>query len=240
MDGSGHHRDPSKRWVSSAPRLPASTCISGTSTRLEAVSRSSDAQAGRHARRAPACRNAVAHVDDGRRVADTALLLYDVRPHSDSHSCYYYRVMARVRLHTPRPSSNGEAALRPWSLNCRLQRRGAVEIGDDEEEPSLPFWPFRTRQELYWAHCMAMTWPGTATVIRPIRAWPCWPCVVLCGSARCSRPLEGPHKRPGDWQKRKCLASRLLQISSPIRERCTMPRLLACDAGAAGPSVPKW
>lgn len=53
---------------------------------------------------------------------------------------------------------------------------------------------------------------------------PCWVlavlalCVILCGSARCSRPLEeGPHKRPGDWQKRKCLASRLLQISSPIR-----------------------
>lgn len=66
-----------------------------------------------------------------------------------------------------------------------------------------------------------MAWHGT--VIRPIRAGragPVWFCVV---PRECSRPLEGPHKRPGDWQKRKCLASRLLQISSPIRRGARCP-----------------
>lgn len=70
---------------------------------------------------------------------------------------------------------------------------------------------------------------------------PCWPCLSLCGSVwfrevfSPSGPLElGPTKRPGDWQKRKCLASRLLQISSPIRRRCTMPRSPACHAVRLG------
>lgn len=74
---------------------------------------------------------------------------------------------------------------------------------------------------------MAMTMAWHGTVIRPVRAGRAGP--VWCGvaPARCSRPLElwrGAHKRPGDWQKRKCLASRLLQISSPIRSKARVPR----------------
>lgn len=70
-----------------------------------------------------------------------------------------------------------------------------------------------------------MAWHGTA--IRPVRAGRAGPVWCRVAPARCSRPLElwrGTHKRPGDWQKRKCLASRLLQISSPIRSNARVPR----------------
>lgn len=95
----------------------------------------------------------------------------------------------RERLHAPRPSSDGEPTLRPWSLNCRLRRPVAVEIGDDEEVRKLPSSPSCEKHRKYiGAHCMAMTWPAHGTVTRPIRAGravPAWFCVVL---RECSRP----------------------------------------------------
>lgn len=56
-------------------------------------------------------------------------------------------------------------------------------------------------------------------VIRPIRCWPCWRVLALWPFG------GGPQKDLEIGTNEKCLASRLLQISSPIREaRCP------CDA----------
>lgn len=60
---------------------------------------------------------------------------------------------------------------------------------------------------------------------------PCWVLAVCLPCAWFSVVPRGvlalwrrsPTKEPGDWQKRKCLASRLLQISSPIRGKARCP-----------------
>lgn len=153
--------------------------------------------------------------------------------------CCYNRVVARARLHGPSPLPNGERArsqtvksklpIATWNLQLRLAMT--------RKSPPLPVCRLRARPGIILGtlHGHDMDLATAMSSGQSVQV-----AVALCGSMwfreralRCSRPLErrrGPTKRPGDWQKRKCLASRLLQISPPIRGGHDCPSGMRCVA----------
>lgn len=96
-----------------------------------------------------------------------------------------YRVMARARLHGPSPLPNGERA-RSQTVKSKLPTATwnlLLRLAMTRKSPLCQSAGFAQDHELYWAHCMAMTWTWQRQChpANPCRSK--WPCVVLCCSA---------------------------------------------------------